>query len=315
MLKITHIALLSIINLSLLGETALATKTTSSFDTATGYKTTPSKYKNTLSQDELIAIPNVYPLLTMQYKGSDTPEVCSISDFSSPCQTGECKTQKGLCGETLSSGFFSQKKSWEMLNGHINGNQGFDGFYRVTHYPDLKYVIVEDKAGESAKLSSKTHQGSLGWELKRAKAISDKYDQFKYSEFEEALINGKVVSLFTHTYFQDNRTKKKGSNISLKEERGGRVPIYSTKTNPPLSSDRYTFSTEISLLGSPSWSSSFQNSYINGYQVGIHKPIFINEINFNTCPITDFGYCVTQDSLQIKNIKLMNETQSDLLKF
>lgn len=198
--------------------------------------------------------PHSYPLYSVKYErnelgDSDDQTRCQPRDFRDGCNQfdGQCKARKGSCGEFLSETFFS-RMSWTQLKSHYSGNQGFDGFYK-TNSMTVKYVVVEDKAGNTAL---KKRQMSLWWQADRARKLrkvaksSDRnleQDEGKrhltkeeHKEFQVALREGKVIGLLTRTFYENSN-----------------------------SSSLYSFFTEIYLLGHPTWPENFQMQYIKNY--------------------------------------------------
>ena len=124
-----------------------------------------------MDEDALKVIPRSYPLFTVEYseEAPPIPTYCSVSDFEKSCGYNKtCTTRKGICGENLSEYFFQNDAEWEKLEGKYDSNRGFDGFYKVNDY-NVKFIIVEDKAGELAHLNTKTRQMSIFWQKKQLK--------------------------------------------------------------------------------------------------------------------------------------------------
>ena len=261
-----------------------------------------------LGYDE--TIPYKYPLFTVNYRENDQPESCHIDDFIKSCSyDGQCKTRKGLCGENLSSNFFTTQ-NWTKLNGQYQGNKGFDGFYS-TNSSFSRYVIVEDKGGGSADFNPKNAQMSLEWQAETVEKLfrNNKIEATECTKFLEALANGCVISFFTRTLFKDNRTPSKD-----RRRLGHLVNVTPSFNELQIgTSERYTYRTEISLLGSPKWASPFQNTYIQNYQYDIHHRIFPRSLH---CSLrVDGGYCLIQDATEFHNYSSLSNSLGSVVYF
>ena len=265
---------------------------------------------NAAGLDYDATIPRKYPLFTVNYHENDTPESCRVDDFIKSCGfDGQCKTRKGLCGENLSSSFFTIQ-NWTELDGKYRANNGFDGFYS-TNCNSARYVIVEDKGGEQADFNPANSQMSLLWQAKTVKKLSrnNKIDVSKHDNFLEDLSNGKVISFFTRTLYKDNRTpsrdRRQVSPIETVTASFGELQIGT--------SDRYIFRTEVSLLGSQNWDSVFQRSYIQNYQTDIHRAIFPPDQH---CSLSlEGGYCLNQDNTERHNYSTLSHSSANTIYF
>lgn len=192
-------------------------------------------------------VPKAYSLFTLEYNGNQLGDndQCYQKDFVTSCNQadGECKARKGSCGEFLSTNFISQFE-WTQFKSHYNGNQGFDGFYKIENF-DV-YIVIEDKTGTSS-LNRQTKQMSLKWQSDRANKLVKyqlendteltTFTEEENDKFQSALGEGRVIGLLTNTTYRKNEISDYKENIS------------------------YSFLTKFSLLGSCSWSESFQRKY------------------------------------------------------
>lgn len=276
-------------------------------------------------------IPHFYPLFTVKYSENEKPTICRVTDFQESCgRDNECKTRKGMCGEILSENFFHSGIKWEKLDGKYDTNRGFDGFYKVTGQ-SVKFVIVEDKGGEVARLDPKTSQMSKYWQRKTAAKLfkKSKISKRDWEDFNSALSKGDVVSLFTRTLYEEDKTPSKEknkftsgysfSNLSISNKSHSNNPssssgLHSSSLPSIHSQPKYIFHTEVSLLGSSQWSYPYKTSYLANYQKDIH-PSFKTQLLNNNCSLNNGNYCLDWNETEEKNFNILSTTSPSEITF